>query len=236
MANPRGSKPKIPAPPGFRGCAACLQIKPEDEFYPKGGTRRESYCKPCKRTLKNSDKHRFTWNIAPEEVTRFWENSERAENGCLVWTSYKNSYGYGQFYLNGRQLGAHRIAWKLAGHELPKWPTVIDHTCRNRACVDVAHMRAVSQRTNTLENSDSPHSHNARLTHCAKCGNEYAGANLAIVPAKDKKGRPTTSRCCLTCYPGKWRFAVVKRGPPPGRLPRKHTEWLGPARPHTRSC
>jgi hypothetical protein len=217
-------RPYFPARNGLKVCCRCRQEKPVSEFYPKkGGSGVSPYCSPCKREMKNSDKNRFSWTILPEDVARFWSHTEPGENGCIVWKDYKNSYGYGQFYLRGRQLGAHRIAWKMAGHELPKWPKVIDHTCRNRACVEVAHMRIVTQRINTLENSVCPHAKNAAKTECDK-GHPFSDENTAIVVRKNAKGRYYSGRVCLTCYPVSWMYAIVERTPPPGAK----MKWQGP--------
>jgi hypothetical protein len=211
---------------GRKTCATCKVEKPVEEFYPIkhiGAGRFSPYCKDCKRAMKAADAGRFGWDMTPEDIARFWSHTESGENGCTVWKDYKNSHGYGQFYLNGRQLGAHRIAWKLAGHELPKWPNVLDHTCRNRACVEVPHMRAVPQRINTTENSECPHAKNAQKTHCTACNNPLSGANLAIKWARPKAKPAYLTRVCLTCYPGSWMYAVIERQPPKN----SRRQWVG---------
>lgn len=40
---------------------------------------------------------------------------------------------------------AHRVAWLLAGRELPIWPVTLDHICRNKACVRVEHLRVATR-------------------------------------------------------------------------------------------
>jgi hypothetical protein len=65
--------------------------------------------------------------------------------GCWEWTRATNKEGYGVIYTGGRvfQDHTHRVAWMLAGNEMPKFPYVVDHRCYNRACCNPAHLRAV---------------------------------------------------------------------------------------------
>lgn len=175
---------------------------------------------------------------------RFWAkvSKDTIGTGCWEWTGATNNHGYGSIWEvrdgKGHIAVAHRVSWKLAGRELPGWKNetglVLDHMCRNPRCVNPDHLRIVTYRDNSRVNSGSPHAINSQMTHCKKCGNAYAGENLAIVRGYDKKKRPIQTRTCLTCYPRAWRNAVIERGPPPGSRPRKHFDWVGPFR--TESC
>lgn len=60
---------------------------------------------------------------------------------------------------------------------------VLDHTCRNRACVNVQHLEVVTNTENIRRGQSIP-ALNARKSHC-KRGHELAGANLYRTP----KGR-----------------------------------------------
>ena len=77
----------------------------------------------------------------------------RPAGDCLEWTGFLNRGGYGQF--SGRNPNgksekylAHRVAWALAGRTL-KPEMVIDHLCRDRACVNVDHLDMVTHRENS---------------------------------------------------------------------------------------
>lgn len=67
---------------------------------------------------------------------------------CLVWTEAVSADGYGRFRHNGKNVYAHRAAYGLAHPDEPLPPT-LDHTCHNRRCVDVNHLRPVTTKENT---------------------------------------------------------------------------------------
>lgn len=55
--------------------------------------------------------------------------------------------GYGAYHLDRKPLLAHRYYYEKANGKIRKG-LVIDHLCRNRACVNPTHMRAVEQKEN----------------------------------------------------------------------------------------
>lgn len=78
----------------------------------------------------------------------------KTETGCVEFLGAKNRDGYAKinFRHEGRHLQfyAHRVFYTLAtGREIPR-DKVLDHKCRNRCCVNPAHMQVVSVRTNAL--------------------------------------------------------------------------------------
>lgn len=91
----------------------------------------------------------------PPFEQRFWKYVDKlGPDDCWVWTGHKNFDGYGHTWNEGHMLRAHRAAWMLAGREAPKWPMVLDHICRNRACVNVAHLRVVHHHVNVTKLAD----------------------------------------------------------------------------------
>lgn len=80
---------------------------------------------------------------------------------CIIWDKSIKPEGYGQTFYNGKVMRAHRAAWIKANGKIPKG-LVIDHTCHNpkeceggftckhRACVNVKHMRLVTQQKNIM--------------------------------------------------------------------------------------
>jgi hypothetical protein len=107
------------------------------------------------------------------DIARFNERVQPIpEVGCWIWVG-ACSDGYGVFKVDGRQHRAHRLAWAMAGNELPEYPAmVLDHICRERSCVNPDHLRAVTNKQNILENSAGLAAANAKKTHC-KNGHPY---------------------------------------------------------------
>ncbi len=80
---------------------------------------------------------------------RFFAKTQRMENGCLEWQAgYVN--GYGQFWMNGKSMGAHRVAWELEWGAKPGFLYVC-HTCDNMRCVESKHLFAGSQKDNVQD-------------------------------------------------------------------------------------
>lgn len=161
-------------------------------------------------------------------MQRFWEKvDKRGPDDCWNWTGSCTKRGYGQLFTEKNANGhpaadlAHRVAYRLHYGPIPADRPYIDHMCRNKICVNAAHLRAVTVRQSALENCNSPIAANATKTHCSKCRNPLSGPNLAVViPGKKKNrygnwkpGKP--QRQCLTCYPHLWKWAVVPRSRPP---------------------
>lgn len=83
---------------------------------------------------------------------------------CHTWTGRVDRLGYGRTTHDNKEVGAHQVAYMLAYGPIPEGLEP-DHLCRNRRCVNAAHMEAVTHRVNTLR-GDSPSARCARQTHC----------------------------------------------------------------------
>ena len=69
---------------------------------------------------------------------RFWEKVDKIDNGCWLWRSSTVKDGYGSFRLNGRNVGAHRMAYFLK-HGF--WPNNhACHSCDTPNCVNPDHV------------------------------------------------------------------------------------------------
>lgn len=85
----------------------------------------------------------------------FADNTERDENGCLVWTRSMNEKGYGIVYFDGRTQRAHRVAWELEFGPIPKGMLVDHADCYNPACVEITHLRLATRAQNGANRAGS---------------------------------------------------------------------------------
>jgi hypothetical protein len=118
--------------------------------------------------------------VAPEPVPA---------GACIEWQNCIDPDGYGRKRVGAKMERAHRIAWQEKHGPIPAG-MVTDHLCRNRRCVNVAHLELVTHRENTLR-GHGPTARNARATSCIN-GHEFTPANTRIRPNDG-------SRVCRAC-------------------------------------
>ena len=112
------------------------------------------------------------------------------ERGCWVWTKSLGRDGYAKVMVKHRRHIAHRLSYETFNGPIPEG-LVIDHLCRNRACVNPEHLRATTQRENVLC-GEGRAAVNARKTHCPS-GHPYSGDNLRVRPGM-------YGRVCKACH------------------------------------
>jgi hypothetical protein len=134
-----------------------------------------------------------------EREALFHTKYEVDENGCWVWTAYKLPSGYGRFNRNRQSQYAHRWAYERFVGPIPDG-LVIDHLCRNRSCVNPAHLEPVSNRENLVRGVGFVAKHVAK-THCPQ-GHPYDEENTRVY-----RGR----RHCLMCIRERNRRTNVRR-------------------------
>ena len=145
---------------------------------------------------------------------------------CWNWTGCIGGEGYGHITATtGKTITAHRFAYQSLRGQITHGMEP-DHLCRNRKCVNPAHMEIVTHRENCLRGAGVG-AKNLIKTHCPE-GHPLSGDNLRIV--KRAKG---TYRACLICsrrysrnwvrkhrsqmnaYRREWRLTRRENGLPP---------------------
>lgn len=139
--------------------------------------------------------------VTPLVAERFWEKVDRrGPEECWPWLGSISTEGYGRLYVE-RHMQAHRVAYELLIETIPDG-LAIDHLCRNRSCVNPAHMEPVTWREN-IRRGEGMGARYARRTHCSK-GHPLTGENLL---------RQGTRRRCLTCKRAEGRKYWSNRHP-----------------------
>jgi formylmethanofuran dehydrogenase subunit E len=140
-----------------------------------------------------------------EQLERFLSKVDKTdhdrckEHGCWIWTGCTIGVGYGQFWLNGKIIRAHRASYGHFKGAIPEG-LVVRHLCEyedgdreNRRCVNPDHLEVGTQRENLHEGFT-----NATKTHCPKCGGDYI---------LKKNGK----RICRPCHNAKQRERERKK-------------------------
>lgn len=116
-------------------------------------------------------------------TTHFYRGSP-----CWEWQAGISNAGYAKFKYKGKTCGGHRIIYEFFVEIIPA-ELDSDHLCRNRPCVNPAHIEPVPEIVNLLR-GESLFAKNARKTHCIK-GHPFSGDNLHI--------RKNGGRHCRKC-------------------------------------
>lgn len=110
-------------------------------------------------------------------------------SGCVLWAGGTGgrSHRYGVVWDGGVMRSVHRVVYERAHGPIPEG-LQIDHRCNTPECVNVAHLRAVTPRENTLRGT-SPAANAARRDTCAR-GHAYTPGNTQ---------QTATQRRCRAC-------------------------------------
>jgi hypothetical protein len=143
----------------------------------------------------------MTRGVQPRPAAeRFWVKVQKSD-GCWTWTGATQAGGYGRFMVasNPRTLVlAHRYSYEQLVGPI-EGDLTIDHLCRNRSCVNPAHLEPVTREENALRAN-----RNVGKTHCDR-GHEFTEANTYRAPS-----RPAVRGCreCRSAYAAMRRAAA----------------------------
>ncbi len=142
----------------------------------------------------------------PTLLDRFWDRVEQGpDSSCWSWNGTIAGNGYARFqWPNGspaRSIAAHRLAWVLCHKEDVPAGLDLDHLCRNRGCVNPAHLEPVSRSENNRRGrvGKVARLRNLAKTHCPQ-GHPYDEANT-FRQTSGARG----CRACRAAITARWR-------------------------------
>jgi len=123
------------------------------------------------------------WQMAMRVATLF---PQVYTDGCWTPPTSRGTTGYSRTNFNGRNYYAHRLIYEyFIAPVLPG--NVVDHLCRNRACINPSHLEQVTNEEN-LRRGIGFTGRNFRTIEC-KYRHAFTPANTYITPSGERRCR-----------------------------------------------
>jgi len=127
-----------------------------------------------------------------DKTTRLMNLVYETENSCWQWSGYISPSGYSRITINKKHIPTHRLSYEVFVDKIPNG-LVIDHLCRNRACINPDHLEPVTHLENVGRglNAKKPickygHKKDTRIStgkprlECFVCRKEYSKRRYAL--------------------------------------------------------
>ena len=132
----------------------------------------------------------------PSVLDRFLAKIVADPHGCWIWQACTGANGYGQFWVDGRIVKAHRWSYEHFVGPIPDG-LELDHMCRVRNCVNPHHLEPVTHTENVRRGEGGKH-HRAK-THCPQ-GHPYDGDNTYVWVNGGRRCRICRRACSRAHY------------------------------------
>lgn len=178
----------------------CVNGHPKDEFWSVPSKSRP-YCRRCK-CLELQARRRAQGVQRRFSAEERFERDQAYTGDCIVWTGTLSSTGYGCLSIENVPVLAHRYAYERVYGPIPQG-LEIDHLCRNRACVNLAHLEPVTCKVNVNRGSLA-HVNRERAANAKTCRNGHPLTEETRLPAHQRLR-------CLICRREKLRRWRAKK-------------------------